>query len=274
MKRRIRKRMRKWWPFGLALLLLLGAALWAGFVFSRGPTFRYSNLVDEAAQMQARSLLTQGRIPTEDMDDFFELVRDFYSVPYKGVVESGWKKVSTRSFSYGEKAAFDHFNQTNNAVTCRTAAFLLMRDRLMFGSDDLPPAEEKDQTQAYLPEPEDRMHYNLLFAALPSGTAETSEEVWDALAAYWEKADIGFRSGTAQLVTVYGMTGDTIQNFHAAVALYGEDGVWLLEKYDPLYPFQFSHFEQEQDMVTYLQRRAAEVDCAVITRGGECLWQK
>lgn len=271
----MRRWTRKWWILGVLAVLLLGAAFWAGVVYSRGPSFRYSNLADDASRQQAQSLLSQAEVPCGDADAFFELVDAFYRVPYEGIVESGWKKAAVRSFSYDDQAAFEHYDQSDCSIVCRTAAYLLTRSSITFGGTDLPPAEEKDpKSRTYLTDDTDRLQYDRLFASVPAGAAETSEQVWDALKTYWTEAGISFREGMDQLVTVYALTGNEIQNLHAAVALYGEDGVWLLEKYDPLYPFQFSHFEQEQDMIAYLQRRAAEVDCAVITRGGACLWEK
>lgn len=271
----MRRWIRKWWLPGVAAILLLGASFWAGYVSSRGPSFQYSNLVDETTQQQARSLLAQAKVPGEAVDDFFDLVDQFYRVPYEGILQSGWAKTSVRTFSYDDEAAFEHYDKSDCSIVCRTAAYLLTRHAVVFGSTGSSPVEEKDpMSRQYLADDGDRMRYDQLFASLPAGGAETSEAVWGRLEAYWEHAGIRFRDGTAQLVNVYGMTGDEIQNLHAAVALYGEAGVWLLEKYDPLYPFQFSHFERERDMVTYLQRRTGEVECAVITLGGECLWAK
>ncbi len=271
----MRQRMCKWWILGVLAALLLGAATWVGVVHSRGPSFQYSNLVDDASRQQAQSLLSQAEVPSGDTDAFFELVDAFYRVPYEGIVESGWKKTAVRSFAYDDEAAFAHNDQSDCSIVCRTAAYLLTRSGITFGGTDLPPAEEKDpKSRQFLENDTDRLQYDRLFASIPAGAAETSEQVWDTLKTYWTDAGISFREETAQLVTVYALTGNEIQNLHAAAALYGEDGVWLLEKYDPLYPFQFSHFEQERDMIDYLQRRAAEVDCAVITRGGACLWEK
>ena len=273
MRQRLRK-LRRWWPLGIAAVLLLGGSLWAGIAYSRGPAFRYSNLADAASQKQARSLLQQAGVPNDDADAFFELVDAFYRVPYEGILQSGWDKASVRTFSYDDEAAFDHYDKSGCSIVCRTAAFVLTRDSLLFGDTDLPMAAELDPgSRMYLADAGDRLHYDRLFALQPADGAETSEDVWETLRTYWDDADIGFGDGMAQLVNVYGLTGDKIQNLHAAVALYGEDGVWLLEKYDPLYPFQFSHFERQADMLTYLRQRAAEVDCAVITQGGECLWK-
>ena len=271
----MRRRMRKWWILGVLAVLLLGTVLGVGVVHSRGPSFRFSNLADDTSRQQVRSLLGQAKIPEEDTNAFFGLVDTFYRVPYEGIVESGWEKAAVRSFFYDEEAAFDHYEKSDCTIVCRTAAYFLTRSSITFGSTALPPAEEKDpKSRQYLVDDTDRLQYDRLFASIPADTAETSEQVWDALKTYWTDAGISFREGTAQLVTVYALTGDEIQNLHAATALYEEDGVWLLEKNDPLYPFQFSHFEREQDMMTYLQRRAAEVDCAVITRGGACIWEK
>lgn len=270
----MRRWLRKWWILGIAAVFLVGGSLWAGHHFSRGASFRYSNLVDETSQQQARSLLEQANVPTEDADLFFQLVDAFYDVPYEGIPQSGWEKAFTGTFAYDDDAAIEHYSKSDNRVVCRTAAFLLTRYGIPFGETDLPPAEMKDQCAAYFTDRSEQLRYNRLFASLPAGTAETSEQVWDTLKAYWREAAVTFREGTAQLINVYGLTGDEIQNFHAAVALYGEDSVWLLEKYDPIYPYQLSHFEQEQDMIAYLQHRVDAVDCAVITRGGVCLWKK
>ena len=93
-----------------------------------------------------------------------------------------------------------------------------------------------------------------------------------AVSDYWSEAGIDFSGGVkAKLLTVYGSDGGEIQNSHTAVTVSSGEEIWLLEEYGPLYPYQFSRFTGEAQLIRYLRRRVLGCPYAAVFQGVECL---
>lgn len=261
----------------IVLPAVLAAVVLLIVVYVKRNTFAYTNLVGEADRIQARVLLEEEGIPRENIDDLFSLIEAFYQDPYPHLAEQGLQRALIPLFSYRDQDAIDHFDrQPDSSLTCRMAAFLLLKDSIRF-PDILPTApEEKDpMSQRCLSAERDRLRYNLLFANVEGQVVRSSEELAAAVSNYWSEAGIDFPNGVkANLLTVYGSDGGEIQNFHTAVAVSSGEEVWLLEKYDPLYPYQLSRFTGEAQMIRYLRRRVLGCLYAAVFQGGECLWVK
>ena len=261
----------------IALLAVLAAAFLLIVVYVKRNTFSYTNLVDEADRIQARVLLEEAGISRENIDGLFSLIEAFYQDPYPHLAEQGLQRALIPLFSYRDQDAFDHFDrQPDSSLTCRMAAFLLLKDSIRF-PDVLPTApEEKDpMSQRCLAAEQDRLRYNLLFANVEGQAVRSSEDLATGVSDYWSEVGIDFSGGVkAKLLTVYGSDGGEIQNFHTAVAISSGEEIWLLEKYDPLYPYQLSRFTGEAQLVCYLRRRVLGCPYAAVFQGGECLWVK
>lgn len=259
-----------------ALLVLLGcaAALWAA-----RNTFTYSNLADAKSRQTAQQLLRGQGVGEESLERFFEQVDAFNAVPYAGLVESGWKKALAPFFAYDDAAGFSHLDhqQTDERVGCRAAAFLLMRDVIAFTEPESGTAsagrKDEMQTQRLFSQREQE-NYDRLYADVAYHGGETAEELAAQLTDYWQQAGIAFPSGEIQLVTAYGVASDIFQNFHTAVAVDTEDGVWLIEKADPIHPFQLSHFTTQAQLLSYMKHRVREAKCAAVFSNDTCLWMK
>lgn len=80
------------WLIGVVIILLICIAVL--LQFTNKYLFIYSNLMDNESKTTAQSLLSEANIPQENIDLFLTLVDEFNSVPYKGIVEQGWKRQS------------------------------------------------------------------------------------------------------------------------------------------------------------------------------------
>lgn len=257
-----------------AIFAVLGCA--AVFWVTRN-TFTYSNLADAESRQTARQLLHEQGVGQESLERFFEQVDIFNAVSYDGLVESGMKKALAPCFSYDDEAGFSHLDrqQTDERVNCRTAAFLLMRDVIAFTNPSAEAENDKDgQLAQRLFTKQEQKNYNLLYANIAYHDGETSQELAAQLQEYWQRAGIVFPSGEIQLVTAYGAATDIFQNYHTAVAVGAEDGVWLIEKADPIHPFQLSHFTSQEQLLSYMKHRVREAKCAAIFANDICLWTK
>lgn len=257
----------------LALCLIICACIF----FARG-TFTYTNLVAASDRDFARSLLDEAGIAWKNADLMLKLLDEFYAVPYYGITDSGFRKGCIPLFSYSDKDAARHLDMwPDSSLTCRMAAFILLKDSIGFSdtAEREPGLEEKDpKSRTKLTDSADLLHYDLLFSNLEH-PVHSSDELSAAVTEYWNASGIVFpQNAGANIVTAYGSTGETIQNFHAAAVIYSGDEIWLLEKYDPIYPYQLSRFTGEKQLVSYMKTRVAGVKYAAIFLGGDCVWTK
>lgn len=260
-------------------MVIVVIALLCGYAFVSQNTFEYTNLVDNASRDYARSILEEAGISQENEDVFFRLVNEFYQDPYSNTVESGFQKALIPIFSYEETDAIQHLGvQPDNSLTCRMAAFILLQDIITFpySIENRSELAEKDpKSREVLSDDIDLLHYDLLFANLTNQAVHSSVEMSTALVEYWETAGIIFPSGSKiNIIMAYGSNGDLTQNFHTGVVIQGDREIWLLEKYDPIYPYQFSCFSGEKQLVNYMKLRLAESKYAAIFWGSSCLWLK
>lgn len=261
------------------IMVIVFIALLCGCIFVSINTFEYTNLVDDASQDYVRSMLEDAGVSQENVDVFFQLVNEFYQDPYSNTVESGFQKALIPIFSYEGTDAIQHLEfQPNNSLTCRMAAFILLRDIITFphNIENGLELEEKDpKSREVLSDDLDLLHYDLLFFDLTNQTIHSSAEMSTALVEYWKTAGIIFPSGSKiNIMMAYGSNGDLIQNFHTAVVIQGDQEIWLLEKYDPIYPYQLSYFSGEKQLVNYMKLRLTESKYAAIFLGSSCLWSK
>ena len=244
------------------------------YQFVRNNTFEYSNLVDNEGQAELQFMLETNGIPHENIETLLSLCDEFYSVPYNNVVNNGWNYALIRLFSYNANDANDHLTrQPDNSLTCRMAAFIVLKNDISFGETKIVPAHMKDPaSRKNLTYDEDLLHYDLLFSNIENSTVTSTQDLADIVIGYWKNAGITFENESVRLITAYGLSGTTIQNFHTAIAIYNEDGVWLLEKYDPIYPFQFSCFSSESQLIDYMKKRVSDTKYYAIFSNDNCIY--
>lgn len=267
------KRIKKRIVMLLTIFVILGIIV-TTYLFTDKNIFSYSNLFDNDSQNIARSLLEQSGIPHENIELFFEGVDEFYKDPYPDIVKSGFQEKLIPFFSYRDTDAFQHLEaQENNTLVCRMVAFILLKDTLGFGDTSLPPAEEKDGNSRRWVTKTDLQHYDLLFSNIEDHQINSSEEMIRALTEYWDAAGVSFpKSGDAKLIMAYGSDGTLIQNFHTAVVIQSDSKIWLLEKYNPIYPYQLSCLDNETKLIDYMKLRIKEAKYSAVFLENICLW--
>ena len=239
-------------------------------------SFTYSNLMDNESKATAQSLLSEENILQENIDLYFTLVDEFNSVPYKGIVEQGWKKAYIPFFSYNNDNGFAHLEaqEQENMINCRSAAFILLKDLVIFNETDITPNRNLDNNNRFQFSEEEKLHYDLLFAHVENNNTESSEVLAKKVIEYWNMAGVEFPESSIQFVMAYADTENGIQNFHTGIAIYDDDCVWFLEKADPIHPYQFSCFDDQEQMIDYMKKRVSEVEYAAIFSNDTCLWKK
>lgn len=261
--------------FGAFLISMCIAAMSIAYLLW-GNTFSYSNLVDEISREKARELLTNENVSVPAIEHFLSEVDCFYNVQYTGLVDSGWKSVPIVGFSYDDNNAIEHFNaQSDYLFSCRAAAFALLKDNIQWTDSQIEPNREIDPlSREHLSTQKiDLEHFDLLFSDI-NIIVNSSAQIATAVADNWNNLGIGFDEETVHLITAYAVEGDKIENWHSAVSIFAEGKVWLLEKYDPIYPFQLSCFDGECDLVTYMKQRVRYAKYAVVMSDANCLWTK
>lgn len=262
------------WLIGVVIILLICIAVL--LQFKNKYLFIYSNLMDNESKTAAQSLLSEANIPQENIDLFLTLVDEFNSVPYKGIVEQGWKKAIIPFFSYNNNNGFAHLaaQEQENVIMCRLAAFILLKDHIQFSETDISPNRNLDNNNRFDFTEEEKLHYDLLFAHVENSNIDSSAALAKKVIDYWTMAGIKFPESCIQFVMAYGNTKNGIQNFHTSIAIYHDDGVWLLEKADPIHPYQLSCFSNKEQMIDYMKKRVSEVKYAAVFSNDTCIWKK
>lgn len=262
--------------FLLTFIIALCVFITSAVVIYYQNIFTYSNLADDDSQLLVQALLRDNGIPQENIDLLLSQINTFYSTPYKGITEEGWENGSIPFFSYRDKDGFAHMDtQPEIRVNCRMTAFVLLKDQVVFEETALSPAEEKDtMSRTVLTDELDLRHYDLLFSNLEDSIVDSSEAMAERVGEYWKNSGIRFMNSNVKFIMAYGSSGQLTQNFHTAVAIYGDDCVWLLEKYDPIHPYQLSRFESEEKMIRYMAKRVYDVEYAAVFSNDTCLWVK
>lgn len=262
---------------GMIAALLICLLITAIYCFMKKNTFKYSNLVDNESKAKVQAMLEANGVPQENIGVLFDLCEEFYSVSYNNIVESGWKDALIQSFSYDDNDAFEHLEkQPDNTLTCRMAAFIVLKDNIFWGETNIVPVAMKDpKSRKNLTDDEDLAHYDLLFSNIENSTDTSSQDLANIVTTYWRDAGIKFENENVQLITVYGSfnTDMAIQNYHTAISIYHAGSVWLLEKYDPIFPFQLSSFSNEGQLIDYMKKRVLGAKYYAIFSNDRCIYR-
>lgn len=246
------------------------------FQYAKENTFIYSNLMDDESKDTARLLFSEANISQENIDHFFSLVDEFNRVPYKGIVEQRWKKALVPFFHYNDDNGFAHLElqERESLINCRSAAYILLKDHIVFHKTDVKPDRNFDRNNRLQLAEEENLHYDLLFADIDHGDTDSSEALVDKVVDYWDMAGIEFPENCAQFIMSYADTENGIQNFHTGVAIYDDDCVWFWEKADPIHPYQISCFDNQEQMIDYMKKRVSETKYAAIFSNDTCIWKR
>jgi outer membrane lipoprotein-sorting protein len=256
----------------ISLLLLLGAsACGNGNSSSTSFSFEYSNMVDSNTQTFVKNLLSENGVREDNIECFFKYVNDFYN-GYEGIADNGWTTVELKDFSYSDGSAFEHWGSKERSpldLNCRFAAFILARDIVSFGNNSHGEAIAKDENLLTSFTDESTQNYFALFCDI-----DTNNEMnlTDNFLSVRKQYDITFNEeDTIKLLCLYTRNETShAQVFHAAVLIEENDCYYLIEKYDPMYPYQISKFNSQDEIISYIFARCrpekvANIKDALIT---------
>lgn len=262
--------------FSVGIAAIAGMLFAAFLIWADKNTFTYSNLADEESKAEAKAILRAHHVSQESIDLLFGLAEEYNGVPYDGLVQSGRKKAVIPFFSYDVKNGFAHLEaqERESMINCRSTAFLLLKESLRFAETEIVPDTAFDADNRYAFAEADLEHYALLFGGLDRTHAASSDDLAEKVLAYWEAAGIVFPEGGIHLLMAYADMQNGIQNMHTGVVVYADDCVWLLEKIDPIQPYQIARFKNREQLIAYMKRNVAEAEYAAIFSNDTCLWKK
>ena len=226
-------------------------------------TFEYSNMVDTETQIFVSELLYRNGVNQIDINYFFELVNDFYN-GYENIADSGWITTTLKNFEYNDITAFAHWDSKKRNridINCRYAAYTLIKDTIL--SFDISAFSNiKDEnlisehTLINLADDEIKI-YSTLFSDIEVGNVDKNGFT-ENIILHKHNNKIEFNNESKiKLISLYTQhKSTTAQVAHAAVIIEEDGYYFLLEKYDPLYPYQISKFISKENLLSYLAVRA------------------
>ena len=179
-------------------------------------------------------------------------------------------------FSYNNENGFAHLEaqEQENMINCRSAAFVLLKDHIIFNETNITPDRKLDNNNRFQLSGEEQLHYDLLFANIENSNTDSSEVLAQKVMEYWDMAGVEFPESRIQFIMAYADTENGIQNFHTGVAIYDDNCIWMLEKADPIHPYQLSRFDNQEQLIDYMKNRVSEVEYAAIFSNDTCLLKK
>lgn len=259
--------MKKISAFCMAALLLLAGCGKAPDAPSPDPEgILYSNLADPASQKRVTQLLEAHGVPAEQTgqlmawaEDFNGRVEDPLPEGFQPMGESGpdYTKVL---LPYREEEHGEPIPEAN----CRLTSFLLMKHNVTtngtYPEGDfylLFDVEAIDQYEPFHLSQEELRTYRSLFTWVPLQGAATLEDHISAIQTAWKERDIHISGEGISLVNVYLHAPMDEVRFvgHTGVLMDTEEGLFFVEKYGPIFPFQVTKFQNREELVTYLLSR-------------------
>ena len=252
--------MKKQIAFLLSMIILL-ASCSSGEVSNPSVAFEYSNIMNAEIQEFTSNLLSRNGVAQDSIDTVLSFIRDFYN-GYENIVENGWVSIDLEDFYYDFDDALNHWESKERDridMNCRNIAYILTKDIIAFDTNALIN-EAKDeytlpilQSAIYLSDAETRK-YSAVFGDIES-TALDKDSWIDNILSYRKEFEIEFDdNATIKLLCLYIQppSSSSAQVAHAAVVVEENDYCYLIEKYDPMYPYQISKFASISDLVSYI----------------------
>lgn len=227
----------------------------------------YSNLVDSTSQSELGKILLSCGIYQKQIDIFFEDLNEYNTtVENVTLVQSGYKSFDLFPVSYDEDKLGELWNEKYPVFmgyNCKLTAFFLYKNfihsksvvseaenemGMMF---DLSP--EKAQTHF---SKDDRRLFNTLYQAVEIDSEMTQRKCVDKLKSSWNEYGIAFdETDKIKHITVW--TEDDYPDYHlepvhAGLLFYQNGKLCFLEKLSFVKPYQYSIFNNEKDLHTYL----------------------
>lgn len=161
-------------------------------------------------------------------------------------LEKGWKKGIIGRENYDYTKAINESKSIGKDLNCRQFVFTVLGEdmSLHLGEEPFIKKEEFQKISENFSDKTKAQLYSVLFSSIEN--SQNSSDIIER----WEKYHIEF-SEQLQMISIWQIEEQKIINLHAALQFWEGDKVYLLEKTDPLLPYQLSCFDTEEDMLDY-----------------------
>lgn len=227
----------------------------------------YSTLVDDATQKELSDCLIRHGIANEQVDTLLNWVSDFNARVTSTPLPKGFRPMKYSVVDYSGlivegKELPD--GELLPEVNCRLTSYLLMKNNITTNgktiSNDTYLMFDVDAIQSYdqfhLSE-EETTEFTALFNWVPVDGLTTVAEHVEKIQSAWADREIQIDGEGVSLVTVYLHSPLEDVRFvgHTGVLFEEDNGLVFVEKYGPQYPFQFTKFNNREELKKYLLRR-------------------
>lgn len=216
--------------------------------------FEYSNIVDNGTQTFVTDLLSRNGVEKKNIDCFFKWVNDFYN-GYKNIADDGWVTAKLKNFGYDDdtmKKHWDSKKRENWDINCRVAALILTKD-----STSLNNNFDELFFKGVLSTDEEKEEYYTLYSSFKISDIN-KHEIVNEIVARRQKYGINFDDeSSVKLLCMYSISSESlyVEHSHAAVVVKDDNDYYLIEKYNPKFPYQISKFKSQDDLITYILDR-------------------
>ena len=254
-------------------------------------TFEYSNIVDVDSRKQMGSLLSQIGVHEDNINLFFDFVDEFYKVPYEGIADKGFASKPIKQFTYETFTIQEDakhwkqlgFQDKDEDINCRVAAFTLIQEFINLQKDYIKPSSIIDesllQQHHLLTFTQDTIEkYALLFNDIQLEHDITKTNIAEDILQNWKSSGISFQNDASiKLICLYlyDRNRNIIQVVHAAALIEMQGYYYMIEKYNPKEPYQFSKFKDTNEIIKYLLQRFNQAklnSTIVIMKNDKCIY--
>ncbi|WP_025728247.1 DUF4300 family protein [Atopobacter phocae] len=227
----------------------------------------YTNLNNKTTQQEAKDILSENKVPDQQIDTLIEWADDFNQRVKNDSLTNGLTPLHDLKVDYSNVSL--EMKETDSGdlfpeVNCRLSSFLLSKHLIQTNhqaiNDDtflMFDIEAIDQFDMYHLSPEERANFITLFNWVPMNGTKKEEEQIQLIQQAWSDREIQMAPGNMSLVNVYLHSPLEDIRFVGHTGVLMEQGTQLIfiEKFGPLYPFQTTTFQSREELNDYLLNR-------------------
>lgn len=226
---------------------------------------QYTNMADKASMADIAMRLEKAGVPAEKVAKITALIESYNKLDSTNVKE-GYQSLNNGYVSYNMHSS-PQWDFAYEDLYCRSFAFLLAEDYvscetplqsgkwILAGYQDGDRAVIEQNPNLILDEEATALYYTL-FNPVEIPVDADEKQRSQVVIRYWEERGIEFGDARISLVTVWNdySVDDTpcVFSGHAGVLIQEDPGLLLLEKTNPLYPYQATLFTDTSQVKDYL----------------------
>lgn len=227
----------------------------------------YSNLANETAQEEVTKLLKKHGVTEEQTDALVSWVKDVNDRVTSGTLVSDFMPMNEKGTDYtGLIVAYksDSDGMPLPEANCRLTSYLLMKNKVETNGkrfdDDTYLMFDLEAIDTYEPfhlTDEERSDFNSLFNWVPVQGTSTLDAHIAKIQQAWKDREVKVSGKGISLITVYLHSTFEQVRFvgHTGVLVEEKDGLWFIEKYGPMFPFQATKFHDREELKAYILSR-------------------